>query len=56
MSSTLIRVVVFVGIVATLGINVLAPRIGVEHSASSAPTPMAQQSGPRLIPVPPNMR
>ena len=57
MSSTFIRIAVAVGIVATFGINVIAPRIGVEHApatpaASATPIP----DGPRLIPVPSYMR
>ena len=56
MASMLIKIVVFVGIVATIGINVMAPRLGVEHTPAATSPPPAFADGPRLIPVPPGMR
>ena len=46
--STLIKTVVFVGVVAAVGVNIVAARLG-----KSAPPPPPAVSGARLIPVPP---
>lgn len=56
MSSTLIKTVVFVGILATLAINVVAPRLGVTPAPPAPANAPAAYGGAKLVPPPPGMR